>query len=482
MMVAVSELTTLDADRCYRAAQSRDARFDGWFFIAVRTTGIYCRPSCPAITPMRVNVDFYRSAAAAQQRGFRACKRCRPDASPGSPEWDLRADLVGRAMRLIADGVVDREGVAGLSRRLGYSTRHLNRLVTDELGAGPLALARAQRAQTARILIETTDLSMTDIAFAAGFGSVRQFNDTIREVFVTAPVDLRRTSNRGGAVAEPGTVSVRLPTRQPFAGAQLLEFLGARAVPGVESWDGTEYRRAMALPNGHGVASISLDQPNVRATFRLEDWRDLAPAVGRTRRLLDLDADPVAIDGWLRSDSALAPLVQSRPGLRSAGALHPTETLIRAIVGQQVSVAGARTVLGRITGDVAARLAFPDVELTHVFPSMQRLAGVADESLPMPAARAATIQRVARLISDGDFEFDTGTDRDQLVTRLTALKGIGPWTANYVIMRGLGDPDVFLDTDLGIRHALAAIGVEPSTAARWRPWRTYAMHHLWANQ
>jgi AraC family transcriptional regulator of adaptative response / DNA-3-methyladenine glycosylase II len=220
----------------------------------------------------------------------------------------------------------------------------------------------------------------------------------------------------------------------------------------------------------------------VRATFRLEDWRDLAPAVGRTRRLLDLDADPVAIDGWLRSDSVLAPLVQSRPGLRSAGALHPTETLIRAIVGQQVSVAGARTVLGRITGDVAARLAFPDVELTHVFPSMQRLAGVADESLPMPAARAATIQRVARLISDGDFEFDTGTDRDQLVTRLTALKGIGPWTANYVIMRGLGDPDVFLDTDLGVRHALAAIGVEPSTAARWRPWRTYAMHHLWANQ
>jgi AraC family transcriptional regulator of adaptative response / DNA-3-methyladenine glycosylase II len=384
-------------------------------------------------------------------------------------------------MRLIADGIVDREGVAGLSRRLGYSTRHLNRLLTDELGAGPLALARAQRAQTARILIETTDLSMTDIAFAAGFGSVRQFNDTIREVFITAPLDLRRTSHRGGVATEPGTVSVRLPTRQPFDAAQILNFLGVRAIPGVETWDGTEYRRAMELPNGHGVASIRLDDPHVRASFRLEDWRDLAPAVGRVRRLLDLDADPVAIDECLAADSGLAPLVQSRPGLRSAGALHPTETLIRAIVGQQVSVAGARTVTGRITADVAEPLSFSDPQLTHVFPSMDRLARVAVGSLPMPTARAATIQRVARLITNGDLELDAGSDRDDLVTRLTAVKGIGPWTANYVIMRGLGDPDVFLETDLGVRHALLATGLKASDAAGWRPWRTYAMHHLWAN-
>ena len=248
---------TLDPDRCYRAAQSRDARFDGWFYVAVRTTGIYCRPSCPAVTPKRSNVDFYRSAAAAQQRGFRACKRCRPDASPGSPEWDVRGDLVGRAMRLIADGVVDREGVTGLSRRLGYSVRHLNRILTDELGAGPLALARAQRAQTARTLIETTELGMTDIAYAAGFGSVRQFNDTVREVYAAAPSDLRQRTQRGVPAIDAGTVSVRLPARRPFAGRQLLDFLGERAVPGVERYDGTTYARTLALPHGHGTVALT---------------------------------------------------------------------------------------------------------------------------------------------------------------------------------------------------------------------------------
>ena len=228
----------LDADQCYRVAQSRDARFDGWFYIAVRTTGIYCRPSCPAITPKRTNVEFFPSAAAAQQHGFRACKRCRPDAAPGSPEWNMRGDVVARAMRLIADGIVDREGVAGLARRLGYSSRHLTRLVTDELGAGPLALARAQRAQTARVLIETSSMSMTDIAFAAGFGSVRQFNDTVRDVYALAPTELRRRSSIGDSPAEPGAVVVRLPTRGPFAGREAFEFLAMRAIPGVEVFDG----------------------------------------------------------------------------------------------------------------------------------------------------------------------------------------------------------------------------------------------------
>ncbi len=343
MMVLVTEPTTLalDPDRCYRASQSRDARFDGWFYVAVRTTGIYCRPSCPAVTPKRSNVEFHRSAAAAQQLGFRACKRCRPDASPGSPEWDVRGDLVGRAMRLIADGLVDREGVAGLSEHLGYSSRHLNRLLTDELGAGPLALARAQRAQTARILIETTELSMTDIAFAAGFGSVRQFNDTVREVFATAPSELRlRTSNRDRTTTDSGAVSVRLAVRGPFAGHQLFEHLGARAVPGVELWDGAAYHRALDLPNGHGTVIAHPAADHVQATFRLTDWRDLAPAVGRMRRVLDLDADPVAIDDQLGADPELGSLVAATPGLRAAGSVDPYETLVRAIVGQQVSVAG----------------------------------------------------------------------------------------------------------------------------------------------
>ena len=483
MMVPVTDTLDsamqLDADRCYRAAQSRDERFDGWFYIAVRTTGIYCRPSCPAITPKRTNVDFYRTAAAAQQRGFRACKRCRPDASPGSPEWDLRSDLVGRAMRLIADGVVDREGVAGLAGRLGYSSRHLNRILTDELGAGPLALARAQRAQTARTLIETTALSMTDIAFAAGFGSVRQFNDTVREVFASAPGDLRRR-NRVSAAPESGTVRVRLATRGPFAGRQLLEFLGARAVPGVESWDGATYERSLDLPNGHGAVAIGLADDHVDATFRLVDWRDLAPAVGRVRRLLDLDADPIAIDTALSGDPALAPLVAATPGLRAAGSIAPTETLVRAIVGQQVSVAGARTVTGRVASEIGEPLEIDHPTLSRVFPSMSRIAGADPEDFPMPRSRSATLQRGARLGDDGELVLDHGLDRHAAHHLLVEIRGIGPWTADYVVMRGLGDPDVFLATDLGVKHALEAVGLTADAADRWRPWRTYAMHHLWA--
>ena len=261
----------------------------------MRTTGIYCRPSCPAITPKRANVEFFRSAAAAQQRGFRACKRCRPDASPGSPEWDVRGDVVARAMRLIADGVVDREGVTGLSSRLGYSVRHLNRLLTDELGAGPLALARAQRAQTARVLIETTDLTFTDIAYAAGFGSVRQFNDTVREVYATLPSDLRRRRADGAGLADAGAVTVRLAVRTPFDGAGLLAFFAARAVPGVEHVDDDRYSRTLSLPRRARHGRPDPGHRSRRGTFRLADWRDLAPAVGRVRHLLDLDADPVAI-------------------------------------------------------------------------------------------------------------------------------------------------------------------------------------------
>lgn len=478
MLGSVNDAIHLDADRCYRAAQSRDARFDGWFYLAVRTTGIYCRPSCPAMTPKRSNVDFFPSAAAAQQRGFRACKRCRPDAAPGSPEWDLRGDLVARAMRLIGDGVVDREGVAGLSSRLGYSTRHLNRLLTEELGAGPLAIARSQRAQTARILIETTDMTMTDIAFAAGFGSVRQFNDTVREVFAGSPKELRARSSVAG-VRTTGAVSVRLPVRGPFAGGHLFEFLGARAVPGIEHVDGTVYERALDLPRGHGVVAVSLADGHVAATFRLVDWRDLAPAVGRVRRLLDLDADPIAIDEALGTDPALAPLVAATPGLRAAGSVDPNETLVRAIVGQQVSVAGARTVTARITAAIAEPLSIDHPTLTHVFPSMGRLAGASEADLPMPAARAATLRRVGAAVDSGELALDTGNDRGEAVQRLLAIKGIGPWTADYVRMRGLGDPDVFLATDLGVKHALDAVGLDVGAADRWRPWRTYAMHHLW---
>ena len=474
----MSDAAVLDADRCYRAAQSRDARFDGWFYVAVRTTGIYCRPSCPAITPKRDNVEFHRTAAAAQQLGFRACKRCRPDAAPGSPEWNVRGDVVARAMRLIGDGVVDRDGVAGLARRLGYSERHLNRLLTDELGAGPLSLARAQRAQTARTLIETTDLSMTDVAFAAGFGSVRQFNDTVREVYATAPSDLRRRSRAIGTTA--GGVSVRLPARRPFAGADLFAFVAAHAVPGVEHWDGVRYSRSLALPRGHGTVDLTHDDGGVSASFRLADWRDLAPAVGRVRRLLDLDADPVAIDAALADDPVLGAQVALVPGKRVAGSVDPAEMLARIIIGQQVSVAGARTVTGRIVSAIAAPLAIDHPELTHVFPSMDRLADAPPESLPIPVSRKRALQGVAAAIAAGELQIDHADDRRGIVEELCRYRGIGPWTAELFAMRGLGDPDVFVASDLVVRRALDAAGLEPSAADRWRPWRSYAMHHLWA--
>ncbi|MEO6571191.1 MAG: AlkA N-terminal domain-containing protein [Ilumatobacteraceae bacterium] len=481
----------LDDDRCYRAAQSRDARFDGWFYVAVRTTGIYCRPSCPAVTPKRSNVEFHRSAAAAQQRGFRACKRCRPDASPGSPEWDLRRDLVARAMRSIADGVVDRDGVEGLARRLGYSSRHLHRLLVDELGAGPLALARAQRAQTARILIETSDMTMTDIAFAAGFGSVRQFNDTIREVFAVAPSALRRPRRReqpipgqSAAVSEgdAGSVSVRLATRAPFSGHELLDFIGAHAAPGLEHWDGVVLHRHLDLPHGHGAARLVAAESHIDARLRLRDWRDLAPAVQRIRRWLDLDADPVAIDATLGSDPLLAPMIETNPGLRSPGSIDPFEAAIRTIIGQQVSVAGAATVTGRIVGAFGAPFDLGDGSGDTgrmVFPRPERLAELDPLDLPIPRQRGATLIRLATAVADGVIDLSIGADRPELTARLGEMKGIGPWTIRHIEMRGFGDPDVWLDGDLIAKRALVAVGLDPSAPDRWRPWRSYAQRHLW---
>ncbi|MBO4210262.1 bifunctional transcriptional activator/DNA repair enzyme AdaA, partial [Micromonospora echinofusca] len=338
----------LDFERCYRAVDSRDQRFDGWFYTGVTSTGIYCRPSCPAVTPKRRNVRFYPSAAAAQGAGFRACRRCRPDTAPGSPEWDVRADVVGRAMRLIADGVVDRDGVPGLASRLGYTERHLHRMLTTELGAGPLALARAQRAQTARTLIETTDLGLAEIAFAAGFGSVRQFNETIREVYAVPPSALRTAPGRTPATVGAGTITLRLAYRPPLHVPALLDFLTCRALPGIESVGDGTYRRGLRLPHGPAEVALTPSPGHVTATLRLADVRDLAPAVARCRRLFDLDADPVAVDAVLGADPALATLVAAEPGVRLPRAADGFELAVRAVVGQQVSVAGARTTLGHL--------------------------------------------------------------------------------------------------------------------------------------
>lgn len=467
-----------DHERCYRAVLSRDARFDGVFYTGVKTTGIYCRPSCPAVTPKPQNVVFYASAAAAQDAGFRACRRCRPDTTPGSPEWNVRADAVGRAMRLIADGLVEREGVEGLASRLGYSHRHVTRMLTQELGAGPLALARSNRAHAARILIETTEMPMSDIAFAAGFASIRQFNDSVRHVYALSPTEMR-----GRRRSTPtGRVNLRLAVRQPFHVDGLLEFLGGRTIAGVERIDGRTYARVLRLPHGLGAVQLTLHDDHVACELELADLRDTAVAVQRCRRLLDLDADPLAIDEILSGDSLLAPLVAAAPGLRLPSQVDGFEVAVRAIVGQQVSVAGARTILGRfaqaygtpVTFDLAASHG-----LTHAFATPEAMAEADDTALSMPRSRARALIGVAQAVADGKIELDPGADRESVRADLVALPGIGPWTADYISMRALAHPDVMLETDLIIRRMLERHGAGPDRTERWKPWRSYAAMHLW---
>ncbi len=517
--------TALDDNR-YQAAVSKDPRFDGVFFIAVTSTGIYCRPSCPAITPKRANMRFYRSAAAAQEAGFRACKRCRPDASPGSPEWNIRADVVGRAMRLIADGIVDRGGVEGLAARLGYEQRQVRRLVTAELGAGPLAIARAQRAQTARILTETTALPLSEIAFAAGFASIRQFNATMREVFAATPTQLREARGRraqaprsrrlgvtpGPDPAAPGVIRLRLAYRAPIDADRMFGFLAARAIPGVESAEGGGYARTIRLPNGTGT--LSLLSPGggeagyLDCELQLEDLRDLTAAVQRCRRLLDLDADPEAVTGNLAADPVLGPLARAHPGRRSPGHVDGRELALRAVLGQQVSVAAARRLGARLVAAYGKPLERPDGSLTHCFPTAETLADVDPATLPMPRARGRALTGLATALASGELCLDPGAERDRAAAQLLALPGIGPWTVSYIRMRALSDPDAFLAADTGVLDVLARLGAVPAgravaagrgaavgsraavrgraaeaaaLAESWRPWRSYAVHHLWAH-
>ncbi|MFP3987034.1 AlkA N-terminal domain-containing protein [Streptomyces sp. E11-3] len=475
-----------DTEHCVRAVQSKDARFDGWFFTAVVTTGIYCRPSCPVVPPKPENMRFHPSAASCQQAGFRACKRCRPDTSPGSPEWNHRADLVARAMRLIADGVVDREGVPGLATRLGYSTRQIERQLRAELGAGPLALARAQRAQAARVLIETTELPMAEIAFAAGFASIRTFNDTVREVFALAPGELRTRAGGRRLDTTPGVLSLRLPFRTPLNPDNLFGHLAATAVPGVEEWQGGAYRRTLRLPYGHGVVALTPAPDHIGCRLALTDQRDLTVAISRCRRMLDLDADPVAIDEQLRADALLAPLVDKAPGRRVPRTVDEAEFAVRAVLGQQVSTAAARTHAARLVAAHGEPVDDPDGGLTHLFPSPEALAGLDPETLALPRSRRTTLTTLVRQLADGDLHLGVESDWREARERLTALPGFGPWTVEAIAMRALGDPDAFLPTDLGVRRAAAALGL-PSTpaaltarAADWRPWRAYAVQYLWA--
>ncbi|MFE9674813.1 DNA-3-methyladenine glycosylase 2 family protein [Streptomyces sp. NPDC006259] len=451
----------MDEESRYEAVRSRDARFDGAFYFAVETTGIYCRPSCPAVTPKRRNVRFFATAAAAQGSGFRACRRCRPDASPGSAEWNVRADVVGRAMRLIGDGVVDREGVAGLAVRLGYSARQVQRQLTAELGAGPVALARAQRAHTARVLLRTTGLPVTEIAFASGFASVRQFNDTIRAVYAATPTQLRAAAPRRDRTAAPGAgIPLRLAHRGPYQPAPVFDLLEREAVAGVEEVSGPPggrtYRRTLRLPYGTGVVAVR-ERPGhgpgtavhpggwLDARLGLTDPRDLTTAVQRLRRLFDLDADPYAVDERLGAHPRLAPLVAARPGLRAPGAADPEEYAVRALVGPAEA--------GHLVRAHGKTLDAPCGGLTHLFPEPAALAD-----------SAGVLGRLATALADGTVRLDPGVDRDDAEEALLAVPGLDARTVAAIRARALGDPDV----------APPGAGV-PDT---WRPWRTYALHHL----
>jgi AraC family transcriptional regulator, regulatory protein of adaptative response / DNA-3-methyladenine glycosylase II len=475
------------SDRVWQAIEACDPRFDGWVFCGVKTTGIYCRPGCPARTPKRENVRLFASAAAAQAAGFRACKRCRPDATPGSPEWDLRADLVGRAMRLIADGLVDREGVGGLARRLGYTERHIHRQLVAVVGAGPLALARAQRAQTARILLETTALAVTDVAFAAGFQSVRQFNATIQEVFALTPSALRLRARRHGRPEDSGALSLRLPYRAPLDAHGLIAFLGLRAVPGIEELHDGAYRRSLRLPHGAGAVELRPAGGHVHARYWLSDLRDLGAAMQRSRALLDLDSDPGSVTDVLGAEPLLAVLVRAAPGRRVPGAVDGHELAVRAVLGQQVSVRGAATLAGRLVARYGEPLERPLGSVTHVFPTAAALADADPAQLAMPLARRRALLALVTALARGELAIDAGVDRNDARRRLLALPGIGPWTADYIAMRALRDPDAFLPSDLGVRHALEQLGHDGAPASaqtlaeRWRPYRAYAVQHLWAS-
>ncbi len=503
-----------DFERCVRAVQAKDSRFDGWFFTAVLTTGIYCRPGCPVPCPKPRNMVFYPSAAAAQQAGFRACKRCRPDASPGSPQWNRRADLVARAMRLVADGVVDQEGVTGLAARLGYSARQVERQLLAELGAGPLALARAQRAQTARLLIETSALPMSEVAFAAGFASIRAFNETVREIFALSPTELRARAKRGAVTAATaggangkagvvgaaaGTLSFRLPFRAPLCPDNLFGHLAATAVPGVEEWRDGWYRRTLNLPHGPGIAALSPCADHIACRLTLTDFRDLSVAINRCRWLLDLDADPVAVDELLGTDRRLAPLIAKSPGRRVPRTVDPSEFAVRAVLGQQVSTAAARTLAGRLVTAHGVPIDDPvpgssdgggagghGGGLTHLFPTPEALAQLDPEALAMPATRRKTLIGLVQALAAGDLDLGIGGDWEQARARLGKLPGFGPWTVEVIAMRALGDPDAFPEGDLGVRLAARELGL-PATpaaltrhAAAWRPWRAYAVQYLWA--
>ncbi len=479
----------LDHDACYRAILTRDARFDGRLFFGVRTTGIYCRPVCPVRTPRRENVQFYVSAAAAQEAGFRPCLRCRPETAPESAAWRGTSNTVSRALALIECGALDEEDVETIAARLGVGARQLRRLFRQHLGASPIAVAQTQRVLLARQLIHETQLPMTEVAMASGFGSVRRFNETFQRLFGRAPGALRCA--QGQAVAG-GAVAVSLSYRPPYDWPAILSFLRLRAIPGVESVSAHSYARTIAL---HGVCGmVVVEQGNghtLRASISCAQLSLLPTIISRMRRLFDVAADPHAIAAHLSEDPALARLVAARPGLRVPGAWDGFELAVRAVLGQQITVSTATRLAGKLVahyGTPVTDAAACAAGLTHIFPPPERLAHTDLATLGMPRARAAALSaRAAATIAD-PLIFGPRRSLAEAIGTLRALPGVGAWTAQYIAMRALREPDAFPAADVGVRRALAGANVRRPTPAellaraqRWRPWRAYAALHLWTS-
>ncbi len=486
-----------DADLCYRALASRDPRFDGRFFTGVRSTGIYCRPICPARTPLRRHVEFFACAAAAEAAGYRACKRCRPEAAPGTPAWNGTAATVARAQRLIEAGALDDGGnLASLAERVGVGERHLRRLFIEHLGAPPQAVAATRRLHLARELIETSDLTLTDIALAAGYASLRRFRAALGEHFGCSPSELRRRAQVAPAQAAKATaagdiagapalrLTLRLGVREPLDWPALLAFLAARSIPDVEVVTDDSYRRAFTLGDAAGRLTVGRQRPGMLVVdVELDRAAPVADVSARLRRLFDLDADTDVIAAQLGRDPLLARALAARPSLRVPGAWDRFETLVRAVLGQQISVAAARTLAGRIAARWGRRVA--DGSPGLAFPDAATLAGADLESCGVLAARARTLRALAAAVATGELALEPGGDLDAVVTDLCARPGVGPWTAHYIALRALGEPDAFPASDLGLRRALAdgdrlpTVAQVERRAEAWRPWRAYAATLLW---
>ena len=475
----------LDPSVCYRALRARDARFDGRFFTAVRSTGVFCRPVCPARTPRRENCLFLPCAAAAQEAGYRPCLRCRPEASPGTPAWQGTSATVSRALRLIGDGALDEGGVDTLASRLGIGARHLRRLFLEHLGATPVAVAQTRRVFFAKKLIDETSLPMAEIAFAAGFRSVRRFNDALRRTYGRAPRDLRRHAGPANATGAEG-LELHLGYRPPYPWEAVRDFLALRATRGVEEVTDDTYRRTFRLGEARGQVEVRHAPQRHALVVRIRYAGPLVliRLVERLRALFDLEADPDEIASVLAADTALAPALRAVPGVRVPGACDGFELAVRAILGQQVSVAAATTLAGRLAeahGEKLPSSVDDGGEGPRVlFPRPEALADAELGDLGLTGARARSIRALAAAVADGTIVLEPTPDPAPVLEGLTALPGIGPWTAAYVAMRALREPDAFPEGDLGLRRALDLdAGALRARAEAWRPWRAYAAMLLW---